>query len=76
MAEYPFKTKKLENGEVVVNFSKEDVKAYLCFAVEKWREKKKQAKTEEEKLIASCYIDAFLSVLYSLFGSQEKCNGG
>ena len=52
----------------VVPFEKEKVKEYLDDAIKVWRKRKEEAKNEEDKLIAICYVDAFQSVRISLFG--------
>ena len=55
-------------------FTEEDIKAYLDDAIRNWRERKIKADdpftpfSGDDKLIASCYIDAFQSVRMSLFG--------
>jgi len=70
---YPFETVIGENGEVV-KFDPENVKRYLDWAIEKWRQKREEAANAENHelvLIASCYIDAFQSVRSSLFGKLK-----
>lgn len=54
-----------------VKLEKDSVRSYLDGCIRYWRGKKKEAilqKSDEEKLIAMCYIDAFQSVRSSLFG--------
>lgn len=44
------------------------LREYLDHAIRSWRKEKIEALTEEDKLIASCYIDAFQSVRVSMLG--------
>jgi len=48
--------------------NKERLQKYLDHAIMQWRKKKENAKTEGEKLMASCYVDAFQCVRISMLG--------
>lgn len=47
----------------------DELQEYLDEAIRSWRKNKSKAKTDEDILIATCYIDAFQSVRVSVFGS-------
>jgi hypothetical protein len=47
----------------------EELQEYLDEAIRSWRRRKGKAKSDEDMLIARCYIDAFQSVRVSVFGS-------
>ncbi len=47
----------------------DELQEYLDEAIRSWRKNKSKAKTDEDILIASCYIDAFQSVRVSMLGS-------
>lgn len=56
----------------------EELQEYLDEAIRSWRRRKGKAKSDEDMLIARCYIDAFQSVRVSVFGStlpQETASG-
>ena len=44
------------------------IKDYLDDAIRHWRKKRDNATTDEDKLMAVCYVDAFRSVRVSVFG--------
>ena len=44
------------------------IKDYLDDAIRHWRKKIDNATTDEDKLMAVCYVDAFRSVRVSVFG--------
>ncbi len=44
------------------------IKDYLDDAIRHWRKKRDNATTDEDKLMAVCYVDAFQSVRVSVFG--------
>ena len=53
----------------IVPFTKEDVRNYLDHAITRWRKRvKDDGNSEEDTLVAMCYVDAFQSVRVSLFG--------
>jgi len=52
------------------------LKEYLDNAIINWREKRDNAETEKESLIASCYVDAFQSVRVSILGELLEKNKG
>lgn len=47
----------------------EELKEYLDEAIRSWRRRKNKADSDQDVLIARCYIDAFQSVRVSVFGS-------
>lgn len=57
-------------GEILTRVIEEEpVLDYLDDAITKWRSQVEvTAQTDEEKLIARCYVDAFQSVRSSVFG--------
>lgn len=46
----------------------DEIKDYLDDAIRHWRKKRDNAITDEDKLMAVCYVDAFQSVRVSVFG--------
>ncbi|RKX56959.1 MAG: hypothetical protein DRP29_09010 [Thermodesulfobacteriota bacterium] len=66
---FPFEVVPYKKGQLV-KFDRENVEKYLDWAIDHWRNKLKLANSDEDKLIARCYIDAYLSVKYSLFGRR------
>ena len=61
MREYKFRGKRLDNGEWVYGY-------YCLLYTSHWRKKRDNATTDEDKLMAVCYVDAFRSVRVSVFG--------
>ena len=61
---------------MIIEFIKENVEFYLDTCIRKWRTEKNQTITEESKLIASCYIDAYQSIRISLFGEELPIEEG
>ncbi|KKL99448.1 hypothetical protein LCGC14_1814310 [marine sediment metagenome] len=55
-----------------IPFIKKDIKDYLDNAIKHWRIKKENVMEGQERLIASCYIDAFQSVRMTLFGELKE----
>jgi len=57
----------IERGEVLP-FTLEAFQEYIDLAIRVWREKREQAETGSDKLVADCYIDAFQSVRTTVIG--------
>ncbi len=51
-----------------IEFTPEAVKDYLDTVIKLWRQKKAEAQTKEEELMAVCYVDAAQGTRISLFG--------
>lgn len=45
----------------------EEIKVYLDKAIVFWRRRREQSTSNDSKLMADCYIDAFQSVRVSIF---------
>lgn len=63
-----------KNDEIVI-FEKKYVKEYLDDMIEYWRNKRDEAHNvsdDQDKLIASCYVDAYQSVRKNLFGELKE----
>jgi len=50
----------------------ESIKKHLDGLIEYWRNEKKKAETDEDKLIAECNIDSFQSVRKNIFGTVKE----
>jgi len=48
------------------------VRAYLDRLIVHWRGRRENAKDDDKKLMAICYIDAYQSVRISIFGELLK----
>lgn len=55
-----------------IPFIEKDIKEYLDKAIKHWKIEKIYAMEGQERLIASCYIDAFQSVRMTLFGELKE----
>ncbi len=55
-----------------VPFNEADVKNYLDRNIKYWRKEREQTVTEVNDYVAACYIDAYQSMRYSLFGELLK----
>ena len=51
-----------------IPLTEEDTKLYLDSCIRHWRYKKEEATSQDEKLIFTCYCDAFQSMRLRLFG--------
>ena len=49
-----------------------ELKEYLDEAIESWRKRRDYANTDEDELIAMCYVDAFQSVRVSMLGELKE----